>query len=217
MRTQYDEQLAQLDLEVSRMGALCEQAIAVATKALLAADTEAASQVAPLEAAIDEKERAIEALCLRLFLQQQPVAGDLRKVSAALKMLTDLERIGDQAADIAEMIPFLAARGGVQCGPLADMARAAISMVTDSVDAFVGRYTTLAASVISRDDELDSLFDGMKHALIARIAENPDEGEYALDLLMIAKYFERIGDHAVNIAEWVIFAVTGVHKGTTEP
>ena len=217
MRTQYDEQLTQLDREMRRMGALCEQAIAVATKALMSCDAEAAAQVAPLEVAIDEKEREIETLCLRLFLQQQPVAGDLRKVSAALKMLTDLERIGDQAADIAEIIPFLAARGGEQCGLIADMARTTISMVTDSVDAFAGRYTTLAASVISRDDEVDRLFDGMKRALITAIAEKPDEGEYALDLFMVAKYLERIADHAVNIAEWAIFSVTGVHKGTAEP
>ena len=131
-------------------------------------------------------------------------------------MITDMERIGDQAADIAEIIGFLGAHEPARCGPIAEMARAAISMVTDSVDAFVRRDTDLASAVISHDDEVDRLFLGMKRALIALIAENPDKGEYALDLLMIAKYFERIGDHAVNIAEWVVFAVTGVHKGACE-
>ncbi|MCI5993246.1 MAG: phosphate signaling complex protein PhoU [Clostridiales bacterium] len=216
MRTRFDEQLQQLNREMIRMGALCEQALAVAAKALLDGDAKAAGQVAPIDGEIDKKERDIETLCLRLLLQQQPVARDLRQISAALKMITDMERIGDQAADIAEIIGFLGAHEPARCGPIAEMARAAISMVTDSVDAFVRRDTDLASAVIAHDDEVDRLFLGMKRALIALIAENPDKGEYALDLLMIAKYFERIGDHAVNIAEWVVFAVTGVHKGACE-
>lgn len=216
MRTRFDEQLLQLNREMIQMGALCEQAIAMASKALLDGDARTAQQVAPLDGEIDKKERDIETLCLRLLLQQQPVARDLRQISAALKMITDMERIGDQAADIAEIVGFLGAHSGAACGPIAEMARAAISMVTGSVDAFVRRDTELARAIIARDDEVDQLFTGMKRALIDQIARCPDEGEYALDLLMIAKYLERIGDHAVNIAEWVVFAVTGVHKGASE-
>lgn len=216
MRTRFDEQLSQLNREMIQMGALCEQAIATAAKALLDGDTRTAQQVAPLDGEIDKKERDIETLCLRLLLQQQPVARDLRQISAALKMITDMERIGDQAADIAEIVGFLGGHSGAICGPIAEMARAAISMVTGSVDAFVKRDTALAREIIAQDDEVDRLFAGMKRALIEQIARCPDEGEYALDLLMIAKYLERIGDHAVNIAEWVVFAVTGVHKGASE-
>ena len=158
-------------------------------------------------------ERDIEAMCLRLLLQQQPVAGDLRRISAALKMITDMERIGDQAEDIAEIIPYMEGRSGEECAAVGEMAKAAIHMVTRSVDAFVHRDTDLARKVIAYDDVVDDDFDRVKAALIGLIAKNPADGEYALDLLMIAKYFERIGDHAVNIAGWVVFAVTGVHPG----
>ena len=145
-------------------------------------------------------------------MQQQPVARDLRQISAALKMITDMERIGDQAEDIAEIVTFLAGRGPEDSELMREMARATIKMVTDSVDAFVKRDILLAEQVVRDDDTVDAYFDQIKHKLIEKIAAEPSDGEYALDLLMIAKYFERIGDHATNIAEWVIFSVTGVHK-----
>lgn len=216
MRTQFDAQLSQLSREMLQMGGLCEQAIAVAAKALLTGDPSLATQAQPLEQSIDKKEREIESLCLRLLLCQQPVAGDLRQISAALKMITDLERIGDQAADIAEIVGFLGVRRALALEKLSEMARMAIGMVTDGVRAFARMDTDLAQTVIQRDDEVDHLFCAMKRALIDQIARSPEEGEYALDLLMIAKYLERIGDHAVNVAEWAIFAATGVHKGISE-
>ena len=213
MRSRFDEQLALLNKEMIEMGALCEEVIALASKALTEADPELAKKVAPLDAEIDQKERNIESLCLKLLLQQQPVARDLRQISAALKMITDMERIGDQAEDIAEIIQFLAGRSAENDDLLREMARSTIHMVTESVDAYVQRDTMLAETVIAEDDVVDNAFDEVKRRLIDKIAAHPEDGEYALDLLMIAKYFERIGDHAVNIAEWVLFSVTGVHKG----
>ncbi len=212
MRSQFDEQLALLNKKLIEMGAMCEEVIAIAAKALLGGDTELAKKVAPLDAEIDHLERDIESLCLKLLLQQQPVARDLRLISAALKMITDMERIGDQAADIAEIIGFLNGRSGEECDYISEMARASIKMVTESVDAFVKRDVKIAESVISHDDVVDDYFDKVKTSLIEMVAKSPSDGEYALDLLMIAKYFERIGDHATNIAEWVVFAVTGVHN-----
>ena len=213
MRSRFDEQLKLLNKELIEMGAMCEEVIALAAKALLDGDGSLAEKVEPLDTEIDQMERDIEAMCLKLLLQQQPVARDLRQISAALKMITDMERIGDQAADIAEIIMFLKGRSCENCAAIGEMGRATIKMVTDSVDAFVRRDTGLAESVIRYDDVVDDYFLKVKTALISLIAEKPDDGEYALDLLMIAKYFERIGDHAVNIAEWVVFSVTGVHKG----
>ena len=212
MRSRFDEQLALLNRELIEMGALCEEVIAAAAKALMEGDTALAAQIAPCAGEIDRQERDIESLCLKL-LQQQPVARDLRQISAALKMITDMERIGDQAEDIAEIIGFLQGRSGEECAFVGHMARSAISMVTGSVDAYVRRDTALAREVIARDDVVDEDFRKVKATLIDWIARRPDDGEYALDLLMIAKYFERIGDHATNIAEWVVFAVTGVHNG----
>ena len=213
MRSRFDEQLTRLNQALIEMGAMCEEVIALAAKALADRDPRLAKKVAPLDGEIDRMERDIEAMCLRLLLQQQPVAGDLRRVSAALKMITDMERIGDQAEDIAEIIPYMEGRSGEECAAVGEMAKAAIHMVTRSVDAFVHRDTDLARKVIAYDDVVDDDFDRVKAALISLIAKNPADGEYALDLLMIAKYFERIGDHAVNIAGWVVFAVTGVHPG----
>ena len=212
MRRQFDQQLALLNRELIEMGALCEEVIALASKALTEGDPDMAARVAPLDTEIDQKERTIESLCLKLLLQQQPVARDLRQISAALKMITDMERIGDQAEDIAEIVTFLKGRTGQNDDLLREMARSTIKMVTESVDAFVKHDIMLAEKVVAYDDVVDNYFEQVKDELIARIAENPDDGEYALDLLMIAKYFERIGDHAVNIAEWVMFSVTGVHK-----
>ena len=212
MRSHFDEQLAQLSRELTEMGALCEEVIALSAKALTDGDKALAARVAPLDAEIDQKERDIESLCLKLLLQQQPVARDLRQISAALKMITDMERIGDQAADIAEIIPFFLSHNTFDCTLVCRMAQQASSMVTQSVDAFVRRDVYLARSVAGQDDLVDEDFTAVKQALIAAIAREPGQGEVALDLLMIAKYFERIGDHAVNLSEWVEFSVTGVHK-----
>jgi len=212
MRNRFDEQLATLNRELIEMGALCEEVISMAANALLTGDTELAKRVKPLGGEIDQKERTIEAMCLKLLLQQQPVARDLRQISAALKMITDMERIGDQAEDISEIIGFLNGRTGRDCAPIGEMATATIKMVTESVDAFVKRDMELADAVVEYDDVVDGLFDQVKTSLIGMIAKHPQDGEYALDLLMIAKYFERIGDHATNIAEWVLFSVTGLHR-----
>ena len=211
MRNRFDEQLNVLNSEMIRMGALCEEVIALAAKALGDGDASLAKKVALLDAEIDEKERSIETLCLRLLLQQ-PVARDLRQISAALKMVTDMERIGDQAEDIAEIVLFLNGRQSEHDGLLQQMARAAITMVTNSVDAFVKRDLRLAEWVERADDTVDRYFDEVKQSLIEKISTHPEDGAYFLDCLMIAKYFERIADHAVNIAQWVVFSVTGVHK-----
>ena len=212
MRSRFDEQLSQLNREMIEMGALCEEVIALASQALTEGNAALAKKVAPLDGEIDQKERDIEAMCLRLLLQQQPVARDLRQISAALKMITDMGRIGDQAEDIAEIVPFGVGHSAENDVLLKEMARATIRMVTESVDAYVKHDLALAEQVVADDDTVDSFFDQVKEQLIGRIARSPEEGEYALDLLMIAKYFERIGDHAVNIAQWVTFSVTGVHK-----
>ena len=212
MRSRFDEQLTLLSRELIEMGALCEEVISMASRALMDGDATLARRVAPLDNEIDHKERSIESMCLKLLLQQQPVARDLRQISAALKMITDMERIGDQAEDIAEIVTFLKGRTGQNDDLLREMARSTIKMVTESVDAFVKHDIMLAEKVVKDDDIVDSCFTTVKRKLIDAIAANPFDGEYALDLMMIAKYFERIGDHAVNIAEWVIFSVTGVHK-----
>ena len=213
MRSRFDEQLALLNRELIEMGARCEEVIALAAKSMADGDVRLAKQVAPLDAEIDQKERDIESLCLKLLLQQQPVARDLRQISAALKMITDLERIGDQAEEIADIIGFIDGHNPEDYVTLTEMAKTAIHMVTESIDAYVKHDTILAGKVVDEDDIVDEYFLQVKSKLIAKIAKDPDDGEYALDLLMIAKYFERIGDHAVNIAEWVIFSVTGVHRG----
>ena len=212
MRSRFDEQLSQLNKEMIEMGALCEEVIALASQALTEGDAALAKKVAPLDGEIDQKERDIEAMCLRLLLQQQPVARDLRQISAALKMITDMERIGDQAEDIAEIVPFVVGHSAENDVLLKEMARATIRMVTESVDAYVKQDLALAEQVVADDDTVDSFFDQVKEQLIGRIARSPEEGEYALDLLMIAKYFERIGDHACNIAQWVEYAITGDYE-----
>lgn len=195
-----------------KWGAKCESIIALSAKALLSGETDISKKVAPIGHDIDLLEREIESICLKLLLQQQPVARDLRQISAALKMITDMERIGDQAEDIAEIISYLNGRTGEECRDIRSMAEAAIKMVTDSIDAYVKQDLTLAKAVSDYDDVVDDCFDRVKQTLIQMISDNDADGEYALDLLMIAKYFERIGDHAVNIAEWVEFSVSGIHK-----
>ena len=210
-RAKDGEQLELLNTELIRMGALCEDGISQAAKVLVTRDEALRRAVDETEQEIDRKEREIEAICLRLLLQQQPVAKDLRLISAAMKMIADMERIGDQASDIAEMVEHI--RAEVLPGSLhiAEMARAAVKMVTNSVDSFVRRDIDFARAVEKADDEVDALFNKVKSEIIALIAEKPEEGETCLDLLMVAKYFERIGDHAVNIAEWVVFSLTGEH------
>lgn len=213
MRTKFDEQLEKLHIEMIRMGALCEDAISAAVKSLLEQDPGMAEKAKETEQEIDQAERDVEGLCLKLLLQQQPVAKDLREVSAALKMISDLERIGDQAADIAELSGYVATASENGRTHIGEMARATIHMVTDSVDSFVKRDLELARSVYKADDVVDDLFERVRREILDLIAADSSQGELALDLLMVAKYFERIGDHATNVAEWVEYSITGVHKG----
>ena len=212
MRNRFDEQLFELNREIIEMGAMCEEAIASAAKALVSGDAALAANVKQNSSAIDQMEREIESRCMKLLLHQQPVAKDLRLISAALKMITDMERIGDQAEDIAEIVVFLNGHTMEGMEMIEDMARETTKMVTASVDAFVQKDIELAKNVIEQDDIVDDYFSKVKCAIISLIAENSADGEFALDLLMISKYFERIGDHATNIAEWVIYSVTGTHK-----
>ena len=211
MRKTFDEQLMQLNREMITMGSLCEKVIAMAAKSLLEGDKELAAKVVHSDSEIDQKEREIEAMCLKLLLQQQPVARDLRIVSSALKMITDMERIGDQSADIAEIVTVADLTASDDTMHIGNMARAAIKMVTGAVDAFVSRDVRAAVEVIKYDDVVDDLFNKVKHELLESLRTPTEKAEYALDLLMIAKYFERIGDHATNIAEWVVFSITGRH------
>ncbi len=210
MRRHFDMQLAELNRELITMGALCEEAIAGCFKYLSENDPEMQENVFETDRRIDRKEREIEALCMKLLLHQQPVARDLRTISSALKMISDMERIGDQASDITEIAGYLNNVGIRHESHIADMARATIEMLTDSVESFVKKDVELARAAIARDDTVDSLFDDVKNEIIAAFSSG-DDAEALLDLLMIAKYFERIGDHAENIAEWVIYSITGAH------
>ena len=212
MRNRFDEQLFELNREIIEMGAMCEEAIASAVKALVSGDMGLAEKVKTSSHVIDQMERDIESRCMKLLLHQQPVAKDLRLISAALKMITDMERIGDQAEDISEIVTFLNGHTMEGMELIEEMARETTMMVTDSVDAFVKKDVELARRVIEKDDIVDDYFFRVKCGIINLIAQNPADGEFALDLLMISKYFERIGDHATNIAEWVIYSVTGTHK-----
>ena len=212
MRNRFDEQLFEMNRELIEMGAMCEEAIASAVKALTTGDIALAKRVKDTSGFIDQKERDIESRCMKLLLHQQPVARDLRAISAALKMITDMERIGDQAEDIAEIVISIENHTMDGLEIIEQMARETVKMVTDSVDAFVKKDVELAQEVIRRDDIVDSYFLKVKYDIINLISENPADGGFALDLLMISKYFERIGDHATNIAEWVIYSVTGMHK-----
>ena len=212
MRNRFDSQLEKLNLELITMGALCEDAISASVKALLDGDETLLEKVFAADAEIDQKERDIEAICMKLLLQQQPVAGDLRVISSALKMISDMERIGDQASDIAEITKFVKNSDIKSKVHIKDMATAAIKMVTDSVESFVKKDIELASAVMKYDDKVDNLFDCVKDELVRLIAADSENGEYCIDLLMIAKYLERIGDHAVNIAEWVEYSITGTHR-----
>ena len=211
MRSKFDEQLELLNTELIQMGALCESAIAMAAKALSNGDASLAEKVPEVSFEIDQKGRDIEALCMKLLLQQQPVAKDLRIISSALRMITDMGRIGNNSGDIAEIISTANISADDTGLSIIDMGKATIKMVTESIDAFVKRDIRLAEEVISYDDVVDGYFDKIKKNLIAEFGKSAKNGERALDLLMIAKYFERMGDHAVQIAKWVIFSITG-HK-----
>ena len=210
MRNVYQEQLHNLNRELIQLGAACEEIIAFAAKALTDYSPELEEKTNQVGAVIDESERTIETICLKLLLRQQPVASDLRKISAAMKMITDMERIGDQAEDIVDLIPKMS--GTAEEEPLQKMAIATQKMVTEAVDAYVKQDLALAKKVMGDDDIVDAYFNQVKSDIIAMIAANPEDGEYALDLLMIAKYFERIGDHCTNIAEWVEFSLTGIRE-----
>ena len=216
MREIYQEQLKNLHQELMKMGAACEEIIDLAARSLTDYDRELEEKTAQVGASIDESERTIETICLKLLLRQQPVARDLRQISAAMKMITDMERIGDQAEDIVDLVPKMKRGAGENYSQIRQMAKAAQYMVTEAVNAFVRQDLELATAVTDYDDVVDDYFNRIKSDILDFIAGNPGEGEYALDLLMVAKYFERIGDHATNIAEWVIFSVTGVHPETNE-
>ena len=213
MRNRFDKELASLHDLLIEMGTLSQQAIESAKDALLEQDVEKAARTQEFEREVDEREKEVERRCLKLLLQQQPVASDLRIISTALKIITDLERIADQACDIAELATYMAGQKYIK--KLVDiplMADAAIKMVKESIDAFVARDIDLAQRVIACDDTVDSLFDQVKNDLITLIREDSANGEQAMDLLMVGKYLERIGDHATNVAEWVVFSITGQHK-----
>ncbi|MGN0803127.1 MAG: phosphate signaling complex protein PhoU [Candidatus Faecivicinus sp.] len=213
MRTHFDEQLSQLNADLIDMGTMIEYAIESSASALISMDGALANRIVRFDHEVDRKERDIESLCLKLILHQQPIAKDLRFISAALKMITDMERIGDQAADIAEIVTMMLNDDPPRITDhFSEMARVTTRMVRQSIDAFVSRDMLLARQVVNTDDVVDGLFDDVRGELIDLLARNPDRGRQALDLLMIAKYFERIGDHATNIAEWVEFAITGIHK-----
>jgi phosphate transport system protein len=209
MRSRFDMQLEELKIEMTSMGMLCENAIAKTSHALVNCSPKLAGELPELLNQITQKEQDIESICLRLLLHQQPVAKDLRTVSAALKMVTDAQRIGTQSSDISEIV----ALGNIDVIPeglpIRDMATSVIRMVTDSIDSFVKQDGKIARSVIEYDDVVDNYFNAIKASLIALLKEADANSEALVDLLMIAKYYERIGDHAVNIAKWVLFSLTG--------
>lgn len=209
MRNSFDEQLKELNRELIEMGSLCEQIISGAIGALLKNSEEQRRLVDSIDGSIDRKERDIEALCMRLLLRQQPVARDLRLISSALKMISDMERIGDQAADISQITVFMQGRS-IPISHIEAMARRSAEMVTCAIDSFVRRDLEKARSVYRMDDAVDDLFIEIKQEIV-RLLKNNEDGELCLDYLMIAKYLERIGDHAVNVAEWVDYAITGSH------
>ena len=210
MRKTFDAELLELNEELTAMARQAQDAIDVVTESLSTDDEQTAKAAIDMTASLDQMERDIENRCLNLLLRQQPVARDLREISAALKMISDLERIGDQAADIAEMTSYVHLPQG-RSSHIADMARAVINMVTDSVDSFVKRDLQLARQVCAADDRVDDLFIQVRRELVELIAADASYGEQGLDLLMVAKYLERIGDHATNVAEWVEYSITGVH------
>ena len=215
VRNRFDQQLENLNNELVTMGALCEDAVNFAIKAVFDNDMDMAARAEEAEQQIDQKEKDIEAMCMRLLLQQHPVARDLRVISSALKMISDMERIGDQAADIAEIARYL--EGSIIPGTqhLKSMSEYAAEMVTRSIDSFVESDLDMAVQVIKDDDVVDRAFDEVREDLLCAIGEGTIDGKILLDLLMIAKYIERVGDHATNIAEWVVYSITGAHPEET--
>lgn len=213
MRELFRKQLEALHTMLIEMGALCEQVIDRTYKVILAGDKKAAAEIIEKDSEIDMKEREIESACLKLLLHQQPVATDLRQISAALKMITDMERIGDQASDIADIVKASKDLNiSTHATKIGEMSQATMKMVTDSIDSFVKQDLDIARQVIVDDDRVDNLFIEIKHQIAENMASDLNSKEQALDMLMIAKYYERIGDHATNIAEWVEFAITGQHR-----
>ena len=213
MRIHFDEQLDQLNKEIINMGSLIEQAIGMAVEALIKQDVDKAKKAMEFDEEVDHQEKVIETLCLKLLLQQQPVAKDLRVISAALKMITDMERIGDHASDITDLAIQLSGLPHIeQLTHIEQMAKETMVMLIQGLEAYVERNYEKAEEVIAHDDIIDDLFAKVKQELIDIIQKNSDCAGQAADLLMVAKYFERIGDHATNIAEWVIFSITGKHE-----
>ena len=216
MRNRFERQLLELNNELIQMGSMIERAIEMGISALVRQDVEKAKKAIAYDEEIDEQEKTVESLCMKLLLQQQPVAKDLRLISAALKMITDMERIGDHAADISEMTILMSdatyERSAINIDLVESMPKETTDMVIKCVDAFVNKDLDLARTVIAQDDVVDDLFADFKQQLIKKINENVKNGEQATDMLMVAKYFERIGDHATNIAEWVIYSITGEHE-----
>ena len=215
MRNRFDQQLEKLNVELVTMGALCEDALTYAIRALFDRESDMAERAEEAEKQIDQMEREIESICMRLLLQQQPVARDLRVISSALKMIGDMERIGDQAADIAEIVKYLKDSEVPNLGHMRAMSDFEAGMVTASIHSFVRQDLDLAKKVILDDDVVDGYFEKVKEALIGLIADGARDGAFLLDVLMIAKYIERIGDHATNIAEWVVYSITGQHPEET--
>ena len=209
MRNEFSRQLNLLSREMTEMGNMCKAAIEQAMEALFSGDMDAAKNVILGEEQIDQKEKDIESLCMKLLLRQQPVASDLRTISAALKMISDMERIGDQSEDIAEIDEYMEADAIPQEENLKFMAQRTVDMVIHSIEAFVVCDESMASEVIEADDEVDDYFLKVKEDLIIMIADSPEEGGLYIDLMMIAKYLERIADHATNIAEWVVYGITG--------
>lgn len=217
MRNRFDSQLEILNNGIIEMGALVEESLNNSIEALLKFDKPLAQKVISGDKEIDQKMKDIETLCLRLLLSQQPVARDLRLISASLKMVSDLERIGDQAADIAEIIFEASENDGTpaRLAAIPPMGSATVKMLSQSVDAFVRKDSDLARHVIDSDDEVDGLFTTAKKELIESIRSNSNDAEGAINSIMVAKYLERIGDHASNVAGWVIFAETGMRHGAS--
>ena len=213
MRNYFDMQMKTLHQELKEMGGLCQLTISKTYQLLHNGDVEVIKSIVAQEDQINQKERDIESLCLKLLLRQQPVASDLRKISAALKMITDMERIGDQASDIAEIVQTTHLKAPSEKIKIKEMAQITQRMVSKSVDAYVKQDLTIARQVIQEDDLVDKLFDEVKQELVQSLQNGTSSEEQSLDYLMIAKYYERIGDHATNIAEWVDFSVTGQHEG----
>ena len=210
----YDEELKQLKRELVEMGILVKKAITGSFEAVSQGKVDQAQQIAANDALVNAKERTIESRCLSLILREQPVAADLRDITAALKIITDLERIGDQAAEICEITESLP--HGVDLtnlSSLIDMARNVQQQVSDVVDSYVNLDIEKAKACMNRDKEINMLFDQTKADIVSHIVEHASDESSALEVVMIAKYLERIGDHVVNIAEWVEYAITGVHKG----